>query len=918
MVRQPENQVKSNGRELGQWLDDQLKSAIAHNPHTLCGMIGLRVYEKNDGGYWITDRREDGKPRMGCIDAQHLTILSIGKFKTRIRIYEYLCECLGLSMDQWREARAQLAQAYGIQASHFNGQAASHVPAQARGEGGSAMERTPQTQSAAREPFSSAGKKKKGALYVPPPLKKAEDIKNRKQRFTKFLARRPGVTEKSFLAAGGHFRVWQPNVEWKFYVGVWVLPGYRVSPDGECYYPSTWVMYAADGKKNFEWKDKRTGEQRECKVRTFPRNKGDRPGGDGIIIVGKERFNDATPRWLCEGPTDALALDGIRTGDGIATAVSNGAGTLGKEAAALFAGDEPVYILFDNDDAGDRGRLHAAKTLMEAGVKNVKHVRLPKLENGKDVRDFVNGGGTYEELLAIAEKAPWVTMEVVEKALEEQTKIEWSARHKSNDSFHLAMMFLQSYQTDQGPLLRFWNGEMLLWQEGCYVGFPKDDFRAALSKWIWGFFEAIGAEEARKAAASTDNDKQAFCMNVTMQLVHNVENAVKSLCIVGSDVEQPAWIDKDGKQVKGAFPASELLNCAGYLIHVPSLAAGDDDCAISTTPAFFSPTALDCEFQPDALAPSTWLRFLDQLFPNDAESIELLHQWFGYCLLPRMEQQKVLMLVGPPRSGKGTIAHVLERLIGKDNIAAPTLASLGDTFGLQPLLGKSLAVISDARLSGRNDIAQIVENILRITGEDAVTINRKFLPPLSTHLGIRMMILTNEVPDLRDASGAAASRFIVLRLRHSFLCREDHGLQKRLCGELPGILNLGLDGWNSLRDKGRFTEPKSSRSTVEELQNLTSPVAAFINEFYDECAYDERTGSGKLLIGEVFKKWEGWCEERGRKPGDDSHFSRNVLAAFPKVESKQKRMGKTRPRWFLGLEERQLEVGSAAEEDDDP
>ena len=100
MVRQPENQVKSNGRELGQWLDDQLKSAIAHNPHTLCGMIGLRVYEKNDGGYWITDRHEDGKARQGCIDAEHLTILSIGKCKSRIRIYEYLCECLGLTLDQ--------------------------------------------------------------------------------------------------------------------------------------------------------------------------------------------------------------------------------------------------------------------------------------------------------------------------------------------------------------------------------------------------------------------------------------------------------------------------------------------------------------------------------------------------------------------------------------------------------------------------------------------------------------------------------------------------------------------------------------------------------------------------------------------------------------------------------------------------
>ena len=55
------------------------------------------------------------------------------------------------------------------------------------------------------------------------------------------------------------------------------------------------------------------------------------------------------------------------------------------------------------------------------------------------------------------------------------------------------------------------------------------------------------------------------------------------------------------------------------------------------------------------------------------------------------------MMVGPKRSGKGTIARVLRKLIGERNVAGPTLSSLGGPFGLQPLLGKSGAIISDAR-----------------------------------------------------------------------------------------------------------------------------------------------------------------------------------------------------------------------------
>ena len=73
--------------------------------------------------------------------------------------------------------------------------------------------------------------------------------------------------------------------------------------------------------------------------------------------------------------------------------------------------------------------------------------------------------------------------------------------------------------------------------------------------------------------------------------------------------------------------------------------------------------------------------------------------------LPDTRQQKILMLVGPKRSGKGTIAKVLAQLIGLKNVCAPTLASLGMNFGLWPLVGKSLAIIADARLSNRSDIA---------------------------------------------------------------------------------------------------------------------------------------------------------------------------------------------------------------------
>ncbi len=224
---------------------------------------------------------------------------------------------------------------------------------------------------------------------------------------------------------------------------------------------------------------------------------------------------------------------------------------------------------------------------------------------------------------------------------------------------------------------------------------------------------------------------------------------------------------------------------------------------LSATPRFFTTSALEFDPDPAAAPPNSWHEFLHQLFDGDLEALELLQEWFGYCLTGDTSQQKMMLIVGPKRSGKGTIARVLTRLIGTGNVCGPTTSSLAGTFGLQPLIGKTLALVSDARFHGEN-IPTVLERLLLITGEDAVTIDRKFLGSVTMKLPTRFMFLSNEFPKLTDASGALASRFMILRLTQSFFGNEDHGLTDRLISELPGILNWAIEGWRRLRERGRF------------------------------------------------------------------------------------------------------------------
>lgn len=238
---------------------------------------------------------------------------------------------------------------------------------------------------------------------------------------------------------------------------------------------------------------------------------------------------------------------------------------------------------------------------------------------------------------------------------------------------------------------------------------------------------------------------------------------------------------------------------------------------IPSTPAFLGLNALPFPYDPNAGAPLAWLSFLRSVWGADTEAMQTLQEWFGYVLTHDTRYQKILLIFGPRRSGKGTIGRILTALLGQTNVAGPTLGSLVGPFGLEPLLDKQLAIISDARLSGRTDVAVITERLLAISGEDGLSIDRKHRASLFERLAVRFVLLTNELPRIADASGALASRFIVLRCSESFLGREDHGLEQKLLAELPAILKWSLEGLDRLTARGRFVQPQSAAAAVQEL-----------------------------------------------------------------------------------------------------
>jgi putative DNA primase/helicase len=185
---------------------------------------------------------------------------------------------------------------------------------------------------------------------------------------------------------------------------------------------------------------------------------------------------------------------------------------------------------------------------------------------------------------------------------------------------------------------------------------------------------------------------------------------LKAAANLPASVPAPSWLSE-----AAGLPAVEIIACTNGLLHIPTRKL------LPHTPHFFTHVALPFAYDSSTLAPRELLSFLNSLWGPDADQIRVLQEIFGYCLTGDTSQQKIFLIIGPTRSGKGTIARVITVLLGRDNVAAPTLASLATNFGLAPLVGKQLSVIADARLSSRSDQQAIVERLLSISGEDSLS-----------------------------------------------------------------------------------------------------------------------------------------------------------------------------------------------------
>ncbi len=676
-----------------------------------------------------------------------------------------------------------------------------------------------------------------------------------------------------------------------------------------------WAMYRADGGMLPYYKKK--GEAPEWKKILLS------PGSQQGIIGDPRQCSALVARQASSGTTDHSPVDGdaiaadiwikLEGPSDLLTALSqpfpanykfwttaNGSMEIPLDwIVALFKGLD-CLVCHDCDVPGqqgatwveqrDGGRRPGWAPRLATVAASVKNVLLPFIiepTHGPDVRDFFLGGGTAQAWLDLLADASLVESR-------ELTSDELIVYGEDNPK-RLAKVNIQYYREKVGRNLVAWKSEWYRYKGKSYVKMDDTDLRDK----VW---TAIENELERWWIDHKDTQSKPVS-KVSGRLVSDVIGSLRGMCRSSGEQEMNSWLIPNGvdEAAIDEWPyRNESTECIalenGILSFAELFSVNPDPTRILRphTRDWFSTVCLPYRYDPLADCPA-WKRFLDQVFSGDRESILTLQQWFGYLLTPNTIHEKMLLILGPPRSGKGTIQRVLINMLGRDTVSTAQASDLADKYIKHTWLDKTAVVIPDARFSQKNDITiAITEMLLAITGQDGQDIQRKYKSTLTNvKLNVRFTLFSNVLPRLVDTSAAFITRVIMLSMPNSYLGREDHTLAGQLQSEMSGILNWAIAGRHSLNEQKRFIQPASGQRLIDGLRQSMSPVSAFI---HDQC-----NKGGEVETSVLYQAYCEWCKQMDNEtPSPMQTFSKRLRDVFPNIEKRRSPRG-SRPWLYVGL-----------------
>lgn len=288
-------------------------------------------------------------------------------------------------------------------------------------------------------------------------------------------------------------------------------------------------------------------------------------------------------------------------------------------------------------------------------------------------------------------------------------------------------------------------------------------------------------------------------------------------------------------------------------------------------PDFVITNKIDFDYIPDAYSETTD-KVLDKLACYDDNIRLLLEEVIGYVMYRRNELRKAFILLGDKANGKSTYLDMIKTMLGDENTSALDLKELGDRFKTAELFGK-LANIGD-------DIGdEFIPNpavFKKLTSGDRLNAERKGQDPFDFNNYAKFLFSANNIPRIKDKSGAVLTRLIIIPFNASFT-KDDPDYDPyikyklRKPESMEYIIQLGIAGLRRVLENRNFTISEKVQRELEEYEENNNPILLFFKE--EPKIENEPTNL-------VYKQYNEFCLANSFTPMSNIEFSKQVKKRF--------------------------------------
>ena len=289
-------------------------------------------------------------------------------------------------------------------------------------------------------------------------------------------------------------------------------------------------------------------------------------------------------------------------------------------------------------------------------------------------------------------------------------------------------------------------------------------------------------------------------------------------------------------------------------------------------PDFLITRHCQAEFIDDEPCP-LWLRFLDDLFQSDQETIDCVQRLLGYTLIGSSQEEILIICYGFGSNGKSVFNNVIQSIVGEYAFTAPTsllaLRRSGDAAprnDLAALNGARYVSINEFQAGDRLD-EQIVKTLAGRERISARFLHKEFF---EYQPAFTPWLRTNHKPIVTGEDDGIWRRLVLLRFARQFLDDEkDPNLEEKLLRERNGILQWMLEGTRLYLEHGLSLSPRMRMESAAYRKE-----SDLLGEFLLEKTVPDT--SGRINQIHLYSDYRQWCEQTGLRPNSKKSFTQRL------------------------------------------